>query len=284
MGIPVITEKVDIAHARIEFATGTVANVTASRVSTERVRKMRFFQEHEYISLDFARQDVLRVRVQPGAAAAMRAGNRISKSCPPTPEEPLRAELARIPRIRAHAQASRRGWRRGAPRPGAGRPRDGRHPGTCAARPTGCFLSAGNSMIPRTLVPSNVRPVTTGRGEEAPARASTTYMDDRTVVPSGLSERLRSTARPTFPRICRSMCWSIARLCRAAWRPSHSKASDRFPKPFRSRFSIRASWCPARGARRRRRNRGIRAPAGDDAPSCAKSSSPTFSIPATRTC
>ena len=63
-----MTDKVDIAQARIEFATGTVANVTASRVSTERVRKMRFFQEHEYISLDFTRQDVLRVRVQQGAA------------------------------------------------------------------------------------------------------------------------------------------------------------------------------------------------------------------------
>ena len=60
VGIPVITDKVDIAHARVEFATGTVANVTASRVSTERVRKMRFFQEHEYISLDFVRQDALR--------------------------------------------------------------------------------------------------------------------------------------------------------------------------------------------------------------------------------
>ena len=50
VGIPVLTDKVDIAHARIEFATGAVANVTASRVSTERVRKMRFFQEREYIS------------------------------------------------------------------------------------------------------------------------------------------------------------------------------------------------------------------------------------------
>ena len=46
VGIPVITDKVDIAHARVEFETGTVANLTASRVSTERVRKMRFFQEH----------------------------------------------------------------------------------------------------------------------------------------------------------------------------------------------------------------------------------------------
>ncbi len=89
VGIPVITDKVDIAHARIEFSTGTVANVTASRVSTERVRKMRFFQEREYISLDFARQDALRVRVQPGSPQPEIGFEKL----PATPDEPLRAEL-----------------------------------------------------------------------------------------------------------------------------------------------------------------------------------------------
>jgi predicted dehydrogenase len=89
VGIPVITDKVDIAHARIEFATGTVANVTASRVSTERVRKMRFFQEHEYISLDFTRQDALRIRVKPGEAQPEIGFEKLQA----TPEEPLRAEL-----------------------------------------------------------------------------------------------------------------------------------------------------------------------------------------------
>jgi predicted dehydrogenase len=64
VGIPVLTDKVDIAHARLEFAGGAVANITASRVSTERVRKMRFFQQHEYISLDYARRDALRVGVK----------------------------------------------------------------------------------------------------------------------------------------------------------------------------------------------------------------------------
>src|ERR1700745_3381791 len=64
VGIPVLSDKVDIAHARLEFAGGAVANVTASRVSTERVRKMRFFQQHEYISLDYARRDALRVGVK----------------------------------------------------------------------------------------------------------------------------------------------------------------------------------------------------------------------------
>jgi len=91
VGIPVITDKVDIAHARIGFSSGTVANLTASRVSTERVRKMRFFQEHEYISLDFTRQDVLRIRVQPGK---MEAQPEIGfEKMATTPEEPLKAEL-----------------------------------------------------------------------------------------------------------------------------------------------------------------------------------------------
>jgi predicted dehydrogenase len=67
LGIPVVTDKVDIAHARLEFASGAVASVTASRVSVEKVRKLRFFQTHEYISLDYGRQDALRIRVkQPG--------------------------------------------------------------------------------------------------------------------------------------------------------------------------------------------------------------------------
>ena len=89
VGIPVMTDKVDIAHARVEFATGTVANVTASRVSTERVRKMRFFQEHEYISLDFARQDALRIRVKPGGPEPGIGFEKLETAL----EEPLRAEL-----------------------------------------------------------------------------------------------------------------------------------------------------------------------------------------------
>jgi predicted dehydrogenase len=89
VGIPVLTDKVDIAHARLEFAGGAVANVTASRVSTERVRKMRFFQQHEYISLDYARRDALRVRVnQPGPQPEFGFEK---LQAPPT--EPLKAEL-----------------------------------------------------------------------------------------------------------------------------------------------------------------------------------------------
>jgi len=89
VGIPVITDKVDIAHARVEFATGTVANVTASRVSTERVRKMRFFQEHEYVSLDFVRQDALRIRVEPGSPQPGIGFEKLETVL----EEPLHAEL-----------------------------------------------------------------------------------------------------------------------------------------------------------------------------------------------
>jgi len=89
LGIPVITDKVDIAHARLEFASGAVANLTASRVSTERVRKLRFFQAHEYISLDYARQDALRIRVRQPAPQPEFDFEPI----PTRQEEPLAAEL-----------------------------------------------------------------------------------------------------------------------------------------------------------------------------------------------
>jgi predicted dehydrogenase len=89
VGIPVLTDKVDIAHARLEFSGGAVANVTASRVSTERVRKMRFFQQHEYISLDYARRDALRVGVKrPGPQPEFDF-----EKLPASTVEPLRAEL-----------------------------------------------------------------------------------------------------------------------------------------------------------------------------------------------
>jgi predicted dehydrogenase len=89
VGIPVLTEKVDIAHARLEFAGGAVANVTASRVSTERVRKMRFFQQNEYISLDYARRDALRISVKrPGPQPEF-----AFEKLPARNIEPLRAEL-----------------------------------------------------------------------------------------------------------------------------------------------------------------------------------------------
>lgn len=97
VGIPVITDKVDIAQARLEFATGTVANVTASRVSTEQVRKMRLFQAHEYLSVDFTRCDLLRVRV--GQSSGQPQIN--FENVPTVPEEPLHGEL------RAFVQAVR---------------------------------------------------------------------------------------------------------------------------------------------------------------------------------
>jgi predicted dehydrogenase len=89
VGIPVLTEKVDIAHARLEFEGGAVANVTASRVSTERVRKMRFFQAREYISLDYARRDALRVGVKKPGPEPEFGFEKLS--APAT--EPLQAEL-----------------------------------------------------------------------------------------------------------------------------------------------------------------------------------------------
>jgi predicted dehydrogenase len=78
VGLPILSQKVDIANVRVEFESGCVANFTASRVSTERVRKLRFFQPRSYVSIDYARQDLLVIRldasVTPEIAAAIAAG------------------------------------------------------------------------------------------------------------------------------------------------------------------------------------------------------------------
>ncbi len=91
VGLPILTRCIDIANARIEFADGCVANVTASRVSMEKIRKLRLFQAREYISLDYTRQDVA-VFSLTGAPGV--EGNKIlSRKLTPEREEPLVAEL-----------------------------------------------------------------------------------------------------------------------------------------------------------------------------------------------
>ena len=64
-GIRILSDKVDIANVRLAFPGGCVANLTASRVSTEKVRKIRLFQPHQYISLDYQRQDAAAFTVLP---------------------------------------------------------------------------------------------------------------------------------------------------------------------------------------------------------------------------
>ncbi|NIW24039.1 MAG: Gfo/Idh/MocA family oxidoreductase, partial [Gammaproteobacteria bacterium] len=68
VGIPVLTDTIDIANARIEFDTGAVANVTASRVSMAAQRKFRVFQRNQYLSIDFGKGDVQLVAHTPGSA------------------------------------------------------------------------------------------------------------------------------------------------------------------------------------------------------------------------
>ncbi len=95
VGLPILSGKVDIANVRLEFDSGCVANFTASRVSTERVRKLRFFQPKQYVSLDYGRQDVLVFSVGQDAASGTPSVNpQIQVSKPSiTAEEPLHAEL-----------------------------------------------------------------------------------------------------------------------------------------------------------------------------------------------
>jgi predicted dehydrogenase len=96
VGLPILSGKVDIANVRVEFESGCVANFTASRVSTERVRKLRFFQAGQYISIDYGRQDVLVFSVGDvaGAGAKPSVNPQIAMAKPPiTAEEPLLAEI-----------------------------------------------------------------------------------------------------------------------------------------------------------------------------------------------
>ena len=96
VGLPILSGKTDIANARIEFASGCVANFTASRVSTERIRKLRFFQPQQYISIDYSRQDVLAFTVGSdiGQPVTPSVNPQIGMVKPPvTAEEPLHAEL-----------------------------------------------------------------------------------------------------------------------------------------------------------------------------------------------
>jgi predicted dehydrogenase len=95
VGLPILSGKVDIANVRVEFESGCVANFTASRVSTERVRKVRFFQPGQYISIDYGRQDVLVFSVGAASSDAQPSVNpQIQVSKPAiVAEEPLQAEI-----------------------------------------------------------------------------------------------------------------------------------------------------------------------------------------------
>lgn len=85
-GISVLSPLVDIANVRLAFESGCIANLTASRVSTEKVRKLRMFQPGEYISVDYGRQDAVRL--------AVAAGSQIDyRPLPVVPGEPLKLEL-----------------------------------------------------------------------------------------------------------------------------------------------------------------------------------------------
>jgi predicted dehydrogenase len=90
VGVPVLTPRVDIANARLRFASGLIANLTASRVSAEKVRKFRVFSPRTYISVDFAAREAQVHRLVPGPA-----GPEIRSERTAAPEEePLRRQLA----------------------------------------------------------------------------------------------------------------------------------------------------------------------------------------------
>lgn len=92
VGIPILTPKIDLANARLEFADGCTANITASRVSAERLRKLRVFQPHEYYSLDYAEQQVAVCKLVPPPGGAVRP-EIVADHLAVVRREPLLAEI-----------------------------------------------------------------------------------------------------------------------------------------------------------------------------------------------
>jgi len=91
VGVAALTDKTDIANARLRFENGCVANLTASRISADKVRKLRIFERDAYLSVDYARQEGLLYSLHraPGA----RRPDIVRETLPVAPEEPLLAEL-----------------------------------------------------------------------------------------------------------------------------------------------------------------------------------------------
>jgi len=92
VGIPVLTQRVDAANARLEFATGAVANITASRIGMEKIRKMRFFQPHDYVAVDYETRYATISNLAPPQGASAWPGVNI-KRLEVEDIEPLRAEI-----------------------------------------------------------------------------------------------------------------------------------------------------------------------------------------------
>ncbi|MDX6406482.1 MAG: hypothetical protein QOH70_3937 [Blastocatellia bacterium] len=91
VGIPILTNRVDAANARLEFATGAVANITASRVGTEKIRKMRFFQPRDYVAVDYTTNHASISNLAPPTASSWPGVN--TKILEVENVEPLRAEI-----------------------------------------------------------------------------------------------------------------------------------------------------------------------------------------------
>ncbi|HEY8186373.1 MAG TPA: Gfo/Idh/MocA family oxidoreductase [Pyrinomonadaceae bacterium] len=92
VGIPILTNKVDAANARLEFSSGAVANITASRVGTEKIRKMRFFQPHDYVAVDYTTKRASISSLAPPTADGAWPGVHV-KNLDVMDIEPLRLEI-----------------------------------------------------------------------------------------------------------------------------------------------------------------------------------------------
>ena len=104
VGVPVLTPRIDIANVRLRFENGCIANLTASRISRDRTRKIRFFQPESYVAIDFAAQELEVWRlVRPPAGVPSIEGGPVAVER----AEPLARELADfVAAVREHRDAA----------------------------------------------------------------------------------------------------------------------------------------------------------------------------------
>ena len=122
VGVPVLTPRIDIANVRLRFENGCIANLTASRISRDRTRKIRFFQPESYVAIDFAAQELEVWRlVRPPAGVPSIEGGPVAGRASRTAGARARGLSGRrpgstaMPRSRAKRGATRWNWRSGSP-------------------------------------------------------------------------------------------------------------------------------------------------------------------------
>ena len=256
VGVNVLTPKTDIANARLRFASGCIANLTASRISRDRVRKARFFQRRSYVSIDFAAREVEVYRLVAGDGRPAIDGGRLEVPN----DEPLRRELedfvhairdGRAPGVTAAAGRDALALATRVAEAMRQEPRS--RTAMIAASPFDQYLEriAGGRDLEASVIADARRESRHPSGRHARRRAEAAAPRPRRDVPAGRRVPVRSVVRRRRPAGGAARCASPARRRRSTSPPPPSAVPGRWRASARSPVSRgpTSSGSPARRAR-----------------------------------